>query len=142
MPSDDEAIAEVVAAFFAAFRSGPDAAARVERLREVLLPGAVVVRTCGTEPLLYDVDAFLAPRAELLASGRLRDFREWETSGRTEVFGDVASHTCTYAKSGVQEGEPFTGSGAKVLQLVRTGEGWRITAAAWDDDRPGHVVSG
>jgi hypothetical protein len=25
----------------------------------------------------------------------------------------------------------------KSIQLVRTAAGWRITAAAWDDERPG-----
>lgn len=133
--ADREEIAEVVGAFFAAFASGPDVAARLERLRELFLPGAVVVRTCGAEPLLYDVDGFIAPRAALLTGGSLTDFREWEVDGRTDLFGDVASRVCTYAKSGVQDGVPFNGRGFKVLQLVRSSAGWRISAAAWEDER-------
>lgn len=130
-------MADVVETFFAAFTSGPDVRARLDRLREVMLPGAVIVRTCGSEPLLYDVDSFIAPRAELLTSGELTDFREWEVDGRTELFGDVASHVCTYAKSWQQDGRSFSGRGFKVLQLVRGAAGWRISAAAWDDERDG-----
>lgn len=28
----------------------------------------------------------------------------------------------------------------KSLQFVRTGEGWRISAAAWDDEREGVTI--
>lgn len=134
---DRESIAEVVRAFFAAFTSGPGSAERLDRLRRLFLPGAVVVRTCGAEPLLYDVEAFIAPRQALLSGGTLLDFREWELDGDTMVFGDLASHVCSYEKSGVQDGAPFRGRGMKVLHLVRTSAGWLISAAAWDDERDG-----
>lgn len=138
--ADREAIAGIVRTFFAAFRSAPDIAARLDELRRVFLPGAVVVRTCGLVPAVYDVDGFIAPRRALLTGGTLVDFREWEVHGRTEVFGDIAQHFCSYAKSWVQDGTSFTGRGMKSLQLVRTADGWRISAVAWDDERPGLEV--
>ena len=58
-------------------------------------------------------------------------------AGRVEVFGDIAHWFGGYAKAGTQEGEPFTGRGMKTIQLVRTADGWRISAAAWDDEREG-----
>jgi hypothetical protein len=36
----------------------------------------VIVRTCGDDPVTYDVDAFIAPRRQLLSDGTLTDFRE------------------------------------------------------------------
>ena len=138
--SEHQQIDAVVETFFAAFTSGPDAERRLDALREVLLPQALVVRTCGGEPTAYDVDAFIAPRRELLTGGRLTDFSEWETEGRTEVWGDVAQRWCRYAKQGVQDGVPFAGAGRKSVQLVRTGAGWRISAVAWDDEREGLSV--
>jgi hypothetical protein len=135
--ADRAAIAEIVRTFFAAFTSGPDLAVRMDALRAVFLPKAVIVRTCGGEPAVYDVDGFIAPRQELLSGGELVDFSEWELSGRTEVFGDIAQHFCSYARRGVQDGSAFTGRGMKTLQFVRTAAGWRISAAAWDDERDG-----
>ncbi|QIG44323.1 nuclear transport factor 2 family protein [Nocardioides anomalus] len=134
---DETQIAAAVRTFFDAFTSGPapDVARRMVALREVLLPQALVVRTCGGEPTAYDVEGFIAPREALLTDGTLSEFREWEVEGRTEVYGDIAHHWCTYAKEGVQGGAPMSGRGAKTLQLVRTGAGWRISAAAWDDER-------
>jgi len=138
--ADAAAIAEVVRTFFAAFTSGPDSTARLDALRGVFLPEAVIVRTCGLVPAVYGVDSFIAPRQALLTGGTLVDSRGWEVHGRTEVFGDIAQHFCSYAKAWVQDGTPFGGRGMKTLQLVRTAEGWRISAVAWDDEREGLEV--
>ena len=138
--ADRAAIAAIVQTFFAAFTSGPDATARLDALRQAFLPEAVIVRTCGGEPTVYDVDGFIAPRQALLSGGTLVDFREWELSGHTELFGDIAQHFCSYAKTGVQDGAPFTGRGMKTLQFVRTSAGWQISAAAWDDERDGLAI--
>jgi hypothetical protein len=140
--ADDRAvIAGIVRTFFAAFTSGADSRERLDALRQAFLPEAVIVRTCGGAPTVYGVDSFIAPRRDLLSSGSLTDFREWELSGHTEVFGDIAQHFCSYAKAGVQHGAPFTGRGMKTLQFVRTAAGWRISAAAWDDDRDGRAIA-
>jgi len=137
LADDRAALAGIVRTFFAAFTSGPDCVARLDALRAVFLPDAVIVRTCGGEPAVYGVESFIAPRQQLLTGGSLVDFREWEVWGHTEVFGDIAQHFCSYAKAGVQDGIPFTGRGMKTLQFVRTPAGWRISAAAWDDERDG-----
>lgn len=136
--ADDRAeIADLVRTFFAAFTSGPELADRMTALRALFLPQAVIVKTCGGEPTVYDVESFIEPRQALLSGGSLLEFREWELSGAAEVFGDIAQHFCSYAKQGVQDGAPFTGRGMKTLQFVRTSAGWRISAAAWDDERDG-----
>jgi hypothetical protein len=135
--SDRAEIDAVVATFFAAFTSGPDLDARLDALRGVFLPQALVVRTCGSEALPYDVEAFLAPRRALLLGGAVQEFREWEVAGRTELYGDIAQRWCSYAKAWLEDGARRTGSGVKTIQLVRTTSGWRISAVAWDDAREG-----
>ncbi|WP_147067251.1 DUF4440 domain-containing protein [Terrabacter aerolatus] len=135
--TDQDAIQGMVDAFFGAFVSGPGCAERMDLLRGLLLPQAVVVRTCGLEPAVMGVEEFIAPREALLTDGSLTDFREWPVEGRIEVFGDIAHWFGAYAKAGTQAGEPFTGRGMKTIQLVRTPGGWRISAAAWDDERDG-----
>jgi hypothetical protein len=137
MPSEDgdrAEIAALVSTFFAAFTAGPGLAERMDGLRSLFVPGAVIVKTCG-ELTVYGVDEFIAPRLALLTGGSLTDFSEWETEGHSEVWGDIAQHWCSYAKKGLQDGVPFTGSGMKTLQFVRTSDGWRIASAAWDDAR-------
>lgn len=132
---DLSAIDAVVRAFFASFTSGPDSAERLEALRGLLLPTAVIVSAAAETPVSYDVDGFIEPRARLLSSGVLVDFREWVVDGRTEVFGNAAQHFCTYAKSWTQDGVAHSGRGTKSLHLVRVDGEWRISAAVWDDER-------
>lgn len=127
-------------AFFAAFTSGPDCATRLDELRRMFVPGAVIVRTCGAEAAIYGVDDFIAPRQALLEGGTLVDFHEWRLSGRYDVFGDIAHWFGSYAKEGVQDGTAFTGRGMKTMQFIRSTDGWRISAAAWDDERPGLTI--
>lgn len=138
--TDQAEIEDMVRVFFAAFTSGPDSAARLDTLRSMFLPQAVIIRTCGMEPAVYGVEEFIAPREALLSGGTLVGFSEWPLSGRIDLFGDVAHWFGSYAKEGVQDGAPFTGRGTKSVQFVRTSEGWRISAAAWDDERDGLTI--
>ena len=38
-------------------------------------------------------------------------------------------------------GEPYSGRGIKFLLFVRTGAAWRISAFAWEDERPGLEIT-
>ncbi|MGW6919598.1 DUF4440 domain-containing protein [Kitasatospora sp. NPDC054939] len=122
----------LTAEFFGAFDNRDGRTADVARLRRLLLPGGVIVKT-GPQFTAYTVEEFIEPREHLLAGGRLVDFTEWETSERTEIAGDIASRVGEYRKSGVLDGEPFEGGGTKTIQFVRTPDGWRISAFAWYD---------
>ncbi|MFB6949651.1 DUF4440 domain-containing protein [Streptomyces niveus] len=122
----------VTAEFFGAFDNRGGKAADVARIRRLVLPEGVIVKT-GPEFTVYTVDEFIEPRERLLTDGRLVEFSEWETSARTEIAGDIASRFGAYRKSGILDSEPFEGGGTKTIQFVRTPEGWRIAAFAWYD---------
>jgi RimJ/RimL family protein N-acetyltransferase len=84
-----------------------------------------------------DLHGFIAPRAELLARGRLVDFEERETESRTDVRDAIAQRWLRYAKRGTLDGVAFEGEGTKSLQFVRSSRGWKIASLAWTDDAPG-----
>ncbi|SEE47879.1 protein of unknown function [Streptomyces sp. 2112.3] len=123
----------VTAEFFGAFDNRGGKSADVARIRRLVLPAGVIIMT-GPEFTVYTVDEFIEPRQRLLSDGRLVEFSEWETSGRTEIAGDIASRFCAYRKAGILDGDPFEGGGTKTIQFVRTPEGWRIAAVAWYDE--------
>ena len=134
--ADRAAIDTVVEVFFAAFASGDTSPDRWDALRDLFLPEAVVVRTCGLTPTVYDVDGFIAPRAS--TAHRRRPHR-LPRAGAHRPHRPLRRHAQWfggYAKAGVQDGTPLTGRGMKSIQLVRTAGGWRISAAAWDDEWP------
>ncbi|MHA6764850.1 GNAT family N-acetyltransferase [Streptacidiphilus sp. PAMC 29251] len=134
--SDEEQIDALAAAFFDAFTNTHGRKVDLGALESSFLPGAVIVS--HTDPVKTEsLVRFLTPRQELLTNGELTDFKEWETSRTTLVSGDVAQRLTRYAKSGVLRGTPFTGSGTKSLQFVRTPAGWRIAGITWSDDGDG-----
>ena len=133
--ADRCAIDALAKAFFAAFCNdrGP---ADVAGLAALCLPQVRIVKAVGPMPECHDLHGFVAPREALLAGGRLCGFAEWEVESRTDVFGNVAQRWSRYRKRGVLDGVPFEGEGWKSLQCVRTPQGWRIAAVAWDDLPP------
>ena len=56
------------------------------------------------------------------------------------MFGNIAQRLSLYHKSGVSSGVAFHQRGIKTFQFVRTPQGWRIGAVAWDDQREGFTV--
>ncbi|MCP2327741.1 RimJ/RimL family protein N-acetyltransferase [Hamadaea flava] len=131
---DKAAVDALATAFFALFTNTGGVVPDVSRIRDLFVPDGVIANG-GPKAGLYDLDAFAAPRQALLTSGELTDFAEAETWERTEFFGDVAHRLCGYRKEGVLRGEPFTGTGTKSMQFLRTPDGWRLTTVSWDDDR-------
>jgi hypothetical protein len=75
----------------------------------------------------------MAPRRQMLTDGTLIDFSERETRHSTQISARVAQRWCTFEKSGRLNGVAFDGAGTKTLQFVKTADGWRISAVAWDE---------
>lgn len=102
-------------------------------IRDVFVPEGRIIANAGDEPVIYDLDGFIAPRQEMLTDGTLTEFSEWEVAERTEVFGSIAHRFSEYRKSGYHRGEWFEGGGHKTTQFLRTPTGWRMFSLAWDD---------
>ncbi|MGN6529192.1 MAG: GNAT family N-acetyltransferase [Burkholderiaceae bacterium] len=121
--------------FLAAFTNRGGAIPTLAALPHLFLADATI-RSADAQGTLTStgVHGFIAPRAELLLGGRLRDFEEHETGGRTEIAGALAQRRLRYAKRGTLDGAPFAGAGTKMLQFARTSLGWKIAALQWTDD--------
>lgn len=138
MDDDDEAaINDTVRRFFALFGNAGERLHGVAAVPYFMLPGAIITRS-QVPPLEDRVDVmtlreFMAPRAELLATGVLREFSEWEVTAGTQRHGRIAQRWLRYRKQGTLNGTGFAGEGAKTMQLCKVGERWRIAALAWED---------
>jgi ribosomal-protein-serine acetyltransferase len=124
----------LISRFFSAFDNRNGARPRSEHLTDCFTEKAIVVRRSEAGTQLCTVGEFATPRIELLTRGALRDFHEWEVSSTTQIFDGIATRTSRYSKSGLLEGNTYSGSGTKCFQLVSTNRGWRIASLAWVDD--------
>jgi len=137
MNADRQTIDQLVRDLFAAFDNRGGVRPPLGTLRRILLPEAVIVKNVGPAMEIHGVEAFIAPRERILTDGTLTEFQETEQEARTDIHGNVAQRLSLYRKSGVMSGQPFETRGLKTLQLVRTPDGWRVSALAWDDARDG-----
>jgi hypothetical protein len=126
-------IEEVIAAFYAAFDNRGGRMPSASQFRDLFLSDGRVTRVSGERIESWAIDDFFAPRETLLTDGTLRDFHEWETSGRTTILESIATRESHYQKSGVLNGSLYKGEGRKLIQLCRTGERWVIVSVLWED---------
>ena len=126
--------------FFAAVSFPEGGTPHYDQIRDLFVPEGLLIKNSGEVPEISGLDAFIAPRQELFDSGRLTSFEEIEVAARTEAFGNVAHRLSTYEKRGVQDGSAFAAAGIITTQFIATSAGWRMTAMAWDDERPGLAV--
>lgn len=131
--ADRTAIGAIVERFFEVFTTTAGRKPELERLPDLFLPQAIIVKNVGASPEVYDIQTFIEPRRALLEGGTVTEFFEEETAENTEVFGAIAHRVSQYQKSWIADGERHTGRGVKSLQLVRTPGGWKIASLVWDD---------
>jgi len=130
------AIDDLASAFFSVFDNRENKTPDLSCLYRMFTERAIITKRDGDHLDIMSLDEFVAPRQDLLTSGTLVDFHEWEVEARTFVDGGIATRLCSYLKEGVMSGEPFSGGGMKSIQFVRIAEGWRIGSVLWEDAEP------
>lgn len=123
--------------FFGAvsFRDGETPA--YDSIHSLFIERGLLIKNVGATLEISTVREFIAPRQAMFSRGELTSFREEELSEVTQVFGNVAHRFSAYAKAGTMNGAAFAARGMISTQFVLTPAGWRMSAMAWDDERPG-----
>jgi uncharacterized GH25 family protein/ketosteroid isomerase-like protein len=118
---DSAAVVAVVAQYHAALAGGDSATA----LR-LLAPDAVILESGGLETVAeyraHHLPADIAFAAGVPAQRTVRS---------VVVRGDMASVASTSVSQGEFRGRAVNSTGAELMVLARTGDGWRITAIHW-----------
>jgi len=124
-------------AFFRAVSFEPGGKPPFDDIHALFVPMGLLIKNSTATPEISSPAEFIAPRRAAVESGELTQFLELELWETTRVFGNVAHRFSAYAKSGVSKGTAFQARGMISTQFIRTPAGWRISAMAWDDERPG-----
>lgn len=127
----------LTARFFCAVSFEPGKTPSYGDIHGIFIATGLLIKNTGTAPEISSVREFIAPRQAMVDSGSLTRFREWELSETTQIFGNIAHRYSAYGKAGTMNGEAFEARGMISTQFVRTPEGWKMSAMAWDDERPG-----
>ena len=127
----------LAAEFFRAVSFESSETPQYEIIETLFIEAGLLIKNSATAPEISTVRQFLAPRQAMVASGELTRFNEAELSETTEIFGNVAHRFSAYVKSGTLKGVLFQARGMISTQFILTPPGWRMSAMAWDDERPG-----
>src|SRR5690242_18686734 len=106
-------------------------------LYRIFIASGQFIKNSSTPPEIATISQFIEPRQRLVDAGELTSFKEEETGEITEMFGNIAHRWSTYDKFGISKGSAFEGRGIISIQFILTEDGWKISAMAWDDERPG-----
>jgi hypothetical protein len=115
----------------------PGGAPPYQNIHGLFIPAGLLIKNTASTPEISTIAQFIAPRQALVDSGALTRFKEWELSETTQIFGNIAHRYSAYGKAGTQDGKAFEARGVISTQFVRTPQGWKMSAMAWDDERPG-----
>ena len=131
---DENEINEIVDKFFDLFTNVDNKMPDVHKVKEMFLNQGLLINNSFQEPAIYNLDSFIAPRQAMLTNGTLTNFREKEVSQTTKVFRNIATRNCSYEKSGILNGEPFKGSGKKLMHFIKIENKWWMSSVVWSDD--------
>jgi hypothetical protein len=134
------ALDRLAAEFFRAVSFETGEMPAYENLHSLFIASGLLIKNTTSAPEIFGVRQFIAPRQAMVLAGELTRFREAELFETTEIFGNVAQRFSAYAKSGTLKGVAFEARGMVSTQFVMTSEGWKMSAMAWDDERPGLAI--
>ncbi len=110
-------------------------------LCRLFIQAGLLIKNVSTTPEISTVQQFIEPRDASVRSGDLTRFNEAELFETTQIFGNVAHRFSGSSKSGTLKGVAFEARGMISTQFINTPEGWKISAMAWDDERPGLSIT-
>jgi uncharacterized protein (TIGR02246 family) len=119
--ADSVAVAAAVHRYHAALAAGDSAAALA-----LLTPDAVILESGGVESRAEYRSHHLPADIEFA-----RAVRSEQGPIRVRVQGDAAWASSTSTTQGEFRGRAINSAGAELMVLVRTPQGWRITAIHW-----------
>jgi hypothetical protein len=130
-------LARLTSEFFRAVSFEPGSVPSYRKIPELFIERGLLIKNVSSTPEISSVPEFIESREALVRSGTLTRFHESEISESTVAFGNVAHRFSAYAKSGISSGTSFDARGMVTTQFIKTPGGWKMSAMAWDDERPG-----
>jgi len=105
----------------------------VERLKELFIPTANMIRNDGASPEVMTVNDFIKSYTDRISNGTIQSFYEGELKHITEIFGTIAHRFSAYeTKFDLANPEPFS-IGINSIQFIKIGDDWKISSIVWNN---------
>jgi hypothetical protein len=107
-----------------------------EGMRTLFAVGARITRVTPEGVDALDLPGFTAMFAEMVDSGAVLSFFQYETGRRVEMFGAVAHVLSAYQTKRSREALASLGHGINSIQLLWTDDQWLVVSLIWDEGLP------
>ncbi len=105
----------------------------VEKLKELFIPTANMIRNDSDSPEVMTVDDFIKSYTERILDGTIQSFYEGELNHITEIFGTIAHRFSTYdTKFDLVNPEPFS-VGINSIQYIKIDKNCKISSIVWNN---------
>ncbi|MEE8341348.1 MAG: hypothetical protein V3R52_04555 [Candidatus Neomarinimicrobiota bacterium] len=106
---------------------------KVEKLKDLFIPTANMIRNEEASPEIMTVEAFIKSYSDRISDGTIRSFYEGELNHITEIFGTIAHRFSTYeTKFDLNNPAPFS-TGINSIQFIKIGADWKISGIVWNN---------
>ena len=105
----------------------------VEKLKDLYIPTANMIRNDEASPEIMTVDDFIKSYTDRISDGTIKSFYEGELNHITEIFGTIAHRFSTYeTKFDLTNPKPFS-LGINSIQYIKIGNNWKISSIVWNN---------
>ena len=105
----------------------------VEKLKDLFIPTANMIRNDEASPEIMTVDDFIKSYTDRISDGTIKSFYEGELNHITEIFGTIAHRFSTYeTKFDLTNPKPFS-TGINSIQYIKIGNNWKISSIVWNN---------
>ncbi len=105
----------------------------VEKLKDLYIPTANMIRNDEASPEIMTVDDFIKSYTDRISDGTIKSFFEDELNHITEIFGTIAHRFSTYeTKFDLTNPKPFS-LGINSIQYIKIGNNWKISSIVWNN---------
>jgi hypothetical protein len=105
-----------------------------ERMADIFLPQARLVRVTPEGTDFFDLASFRAMATEMLDRGVYTSFFEAEVARKIDVFGSLAHVLSAYETKAHPRANACLARGINSIQLLWDGRTWRVLSLFWDEE--------
>ena len=131
-PSELQRIDSIVHLFYKTLSFDDGEWKTAEKLEPLFFSDSRLIANFGVTPQLWTTHQYIeSVRSNVVKQG-MSAVEEKEIYGKTDFFGKVAQRLSTYEIRFKFKEKETVRTGINLIQLIKTGGGWKINSVVWD----------
>jgi hypothetical protein len=136
---DDAAIKKAVDDAYASLNVMDGEKPHYDSIKEYFIPQAQLINFIEDTAQILSIDNFVRAFKNYIESTKIQSYKEQESYGRTDQFGNIAQRISSY-KTYINSLDIVKERGVNSFQLIKTPQGWKVSSIIWDVEKSGKPI--